>query len=45
MVVFTISVLDWKNDGGKFVPKSPKFFSTTILKIRKSQKKTSVMKV
>ena len=45
MVVFTISVLDWKNDGGKFVPKLSKFFSTTVLKIGKSPKKTLLMKV
>ena len=45
MVVFTISVLDWKNDRGKFVPKLSKFFSTTVLKIRKFRKKTSVTKV
>ena len=45
MVVFTISVLDWKNDRGKFVPKLPKFFSTTVLKIGKFRKKTSVTKV
>ena len=45
MLVFTISVLDWKNDEGKFVPKLSKFFSTTVFKIRKSRKKTSVMKV
>ena len=45
MAVFTISVLDWKIVGGKFVPKLSKFFSTTILKIRKSRKKTSLMKV
>ena len=45
MVVFTISVLDWKDDRRKFVPKLSKFFSTTVLKIRKYRTKTSVTKV
>ena len=45
MVVFTISVLDWKNGEGEFVPKLSKFFSATVLKILKSRKKTLVMKV